>query len=358
MNDENKENKEEKDSSKTSTLEKASEITFDALVGLPGTAAILKNLTKAIGQLCTTALDIPKAYIEGKASEIRAANQAREKLILAVGDQTSSQIIIDPEYAKAAVNKYAQKIIRGQVNLDKIGAVAVNQIKEDLSSSKEKVPTIESGGEEEPVKETELINEEWLNTFQNEASTKSTEEMQLLFGRILAGEIQKPGSFSIKTVKLMSELDSEVASLFQRLCSLCVYVNLDGNFIFDARALSLGGKAAHNSLKDYGFSFDKLNILQEHGLIIADYDSQLDYKFCVINQNIKSTLGITYQNKNWALFSMVEGSEKAELKLNGVALSNTGKELLKIVDIEPDEKYTLALEEYFNSKNLKMVEIR
>jgi hypothetical protein len=357
MNDENKENKEEKDSSKTSALEKASEIGFDALVGLPGSAAVIKNLAKAAGQLFTTALDIPKAYLEGVAGEIRAVNKSREKLITATGDQIAATIDVDSEYADVAVKKYGQKILRGQVNLDKIGLVAVNQIKEDLSSVEEKVPAIESGVEKEEPKETELINDDWLNTFQNEASTKSTEEMQLIFGRILAGEIQKPGSFSIKTVKLMSELDSEVASLFQRFCSLCIHLKLD-NEIIDARVLSLGGDAGQNALIDYGFGFTLLNILQEHGLIIADYNSKSDYRVCIANQDKQVELGFTYQNKLWGLLSTAERSENAALMLNGVALTNAGKELLSIVDVEPDEEYTSSLEKYFNDRQLKMVEIR
>ena len=37
-----------------------------------------------------------------------------------------------------------------------------------------------------------------------------------------------------------------------------------------------GGKAAANSLKPFGFDFLALNRLDEHGLIILDYDSGYD----------------------------------------------------------------------------------
>ena len=43
--------------------------------------------------------------------------------------------------------------------------------------------------------------------------------MQILFGRILAGEIKQPGLYSIKTLKDLGELDQKVAQLFKRLCS-------------------------------------------------------------------------------------------------------------------------------------------
>lgn len=68
----------------------------------------------------------------------------------------------------------------------------------------------------------EEISEDWLNIFEKEACNKSSEDMRLLFGKILAGEIHKPSSYSMKTIKLISELDNEAAKLFQICCSLCV----------------------------------------------------------------------------------------------------------------------------------------
>jgi hypothetical protein len=41
------------------------------------------------------------------------------------------------------------------------------------------------------------IDDDWLNVFVRLAEDKTSEELQQLFGRILAGEIRKPGSFLI-----------------------------------------------------------------------------------------------------------------------------------------------------------------
>ena len=40
-----------------------------------------KNFLKAFGQLCTAAVDIPVAWLESKASEIRATTDARIQII-------------------------------------------------------------------------------------------------------------------------------------------------------------------------------------------------------------------------------------------------------------------------------------
>jgi hypothetical protein len=100
------------------------------------------------------------------------------------------------------------------------------------------------------------ISDDLLNAFENEASQASSEQMQRLFGKILAGEIRRPGSFSIRTIKLLSQPDNSAALTFHRLCSLSASLRT-ADRIFDARVISMGSAAA-NSLQPFGLSFDIL----------------------------------------------------------------------------------------------------
>ena len=43
-----------------------------------------------------------------------------------------------------------------------------------------------------------IISDDFLNRFEEEVRHKNSEEMQLLFGRILAGEIRIPGLFQFE----------------------------------------------------------------------------------------------------------------------------------------------------------------
>jgi hypothetical protein len=90
--------------------------------------------------------------------------------------------------------------------------------------------------------------------------------MQILFGKILAGEIYRPASISIRTFQIMGQLDSGTANLFRKLCSFAISLR-PANVVLDVRVASLGGDAAQNSLQNYGLGFDSLNILQEYGLV-------------------------------------------------------------------------------------------
>jgi len=339
----------EQDSAISSDLANtAFDIVTDLVTGTNIPAPIKRNAFKAFSRLCSAAIEIPVAYLEGVAAEKRAETQGRIKIIGRTTEQIAQQMEVDPEYARVAVRKFGQKVIREQVNLDMISEIAANSIM--------KSPSLENQQRENDDLE-ETINEDWLNTFEKEACQKSTKDMQLLFGRILAGEIRHPSSFSLKTVKLLANLDPVAATLFKKLCSACVIIKTPGtNHIIDARVPSLGGNAGSNSLIKYGFNFSKLNILHEYGLIISDYNSWRDYIWCIVNEQKKIILPFRHQGKYWALRPTPERKVGEELKLSGISLSSSGKELLQIIDIDPMEEYTEALRSFFENNKLQMVE--
>ncbi len=331
---------------------------------------IARNASKAFRQLCSAAVEWPSAFFKGKASERHTITEANTKITETVTDQIIQQIKVPPEYAQIAVGKHIEKIIGEQVNLDKISAIAANELKNSKSSNSTNPDTSEPDKEQSADStnqatnsgEEKIINDDWLNSFETEARQKSTEDMQLRFGRILAGEIKQPGSYSIKAVKLLGELDQDTAALFKRLCSACVtlkvpYNGRDGAHVLDARVPSMGGSAGQNALEEYGLGFNQLNILNEYNLIISDYDSQFSYNLCILNQDNPVNLAFEYQERYWLLLPEPERNDNSEFRLLGVALSHVGRELFSIVDQEPMSEYTEALKKFFAGQKLQMVEI-
>ncbi|WP_437974291.1 DUF2806 domain-containing protein [Sorangium sp. So ce295] len=345
MTNENEPQSANEDESAGGALATVGDVVADLVTGASIPAPIRRNLFQAFGQLCSAAIDVPIAYLEGAAAEKRAEAQARVKIISTGANQIAAQMKVDPEFARVAVKKYGQRIIREQVNLDQVAAVAARELKQ-LDAGDQKT----AGSDEVPP-----IDDDWLNAFEKEACQKSTKEMRELFGRILAGEIRKPSSFSIRTVKLMGELDRRAASIFQRLASLTISLRMQGQVI-DARVVSLSGNAAQNSLQDYGLSFGNLNVLHEFGLIIHDYNSYMDYRASVA---IAGGVGFpfTFQDRQWVLIPEEERSREEQLRVNGVALSASGKQLLGILDPAPDVKYSAALQEFFRRRKLIMTEV-
>ena len=118
---------------------------------------------------------------------------------------------------------------------------------------------------------------DWTARFFNDIQDVSSEEMQNLWAKVLAGEVERAGSTSIRTLGVLKNLDQATANLFRKFYSACVFLGSD---VIDGRVPSLNGKAASNSLEDYGLGFRKLNLLNENGLIISDYDSWIDHIYC------------------------------------------------------------------------------
>ena len=189
----------------------------------------------------------------------------------------------------------------------------------------------------------------------------STEEMQHRFGRVLAGEIEKPGSYSIKAVKLLGELDQNTAALFKRFCSACVVFGFfripNGEHIIDVGVPSLGGNAGSNALSKYGLGFDQLNLLNEYNLIISDYNLWFNCNLYQLGKGERAFLPFEHQGKYWSLLPLPEQENDLVLKLSGVVTSHVGRELFRIVDQDPMPEYTEDLKKFFAGQKLQMVEV-
>lgn len=301
--------------------------------GVKLAAGVAKNATKAFSRLSSAAIDYPSALLEGWAAERRAETEARVKLIEKSSQEISNQIEVDPQYARVAVQKFGEKILRERVNLDQISRQAALELGNSAFQ--------EGDGAKE-------INEDWLNQFEKEACIKSTAEMQDVFAKILAGEIRRPSSFSIRAVRILGQMDSDVAMLFRRFCSASL-IMMAGGFPYDGRLCAIGKNIGTNGLGKYGFSYRHLNILEEYGLINSDYNNWIECKYSIAklksdHSGYTAEGHIQFDNFNWVLLPTDKLLPKSELKLSGVSLSNAGLELQKVVGRCSDE----SLVEYKN----------
>ncbi|CAG5072914.1 hypothetical protein DYBT9623_04451 [Dyadobacter sp. CECT 9623] len=101
---------------------------------------------------------------------------------------------------RAERRQFYQRVV-GQQNLENITSVASEQLSEETDVS------------DEPV------DSDWLNRFFQHAEGISSEEMQYVWGRILAGEIKKPNTYSYRTLEVIRLLTKADADEFTKLCS-------------------------------------------------------------------------------------------------------------------------------------------
>ena len=181
----------------------ALEIATDFVTGVPVPAPLKRNLLKAISRLCSALIDNPVAHLQGKAEERRAVTKARIRLIDTTADRVAEQMRLDPEYARRAISQFGNRILREQVNLDTITRKGIEELNRETTSRYDTSSDAE-------------ISDDWLACFEEEARKKSAEDTQIYFARVLAGEIRKPNSYSLKSIKTLGEMDQEIAKAFHR----------------------------------------------------------------------------------------------------------------------------------------------
>ena len=198
---------------------------------------------------------------------------------------------------------------------------------------------------------------DWTARFFNEVQDVSSDDMRTLWAKILAGEIEKPGSTSAKTLTILKNLDRGSARLFKTLCSVCVSIRPGAEeLVLDSRVPTMGGQPGQNCLQKYGLSFDNLNILNEYGLIISDYNSYYDYILSIGimtggsgQDNYPDSLH--FPRKIMGAAYLWKGSEESsEYRLSGVALTQAGRELQRVIDPEPNQQFLQDLNDFFIKK--------
>lgn len=328
-----------------SIVNSAAEIICDVesiIDGVP--APVKRGFLKACNQLGT-------AWLEGKTLEIKATSEARAKVQQSVATKISESGEVPQTYIEHAMEKYAGKIARKRFNLDNILIKA-----RDFLISDKKIVT--KNAEEQHQEASPEISSDWLNTFEDIAENMSSEEMQTRFARILAGEIERPSSFSVRTVKLLSEIDTNTANLFARFCGCCIvskiHVSEGYDILIDVRLVALGGQLGNNCMKNFGFHYTALKQLQEYGLISSDLNSYTDYMSSVVAPNENTVLApFYYQRSPYAFRQQKENEDqKTRLQLTGVSLTTVGTQLYNIIDLIPNAEHFEAFKEHFLAQNL------
>ena len=200
---------------------------------------------------------------------------------------------------------------------------------------------------------------DWTARFFNDVQDVSSKELQSLWAKVLAGEVEQKGSVSVRALQVLKNLDRETAAIFRGCCSKCVYLTAYSEFLVDARVPSLGSNAADNGLALYDLSFRILTRLSEHGLILHDYGSWTDYSACRYDASRPGlALPFRFQGAPWILTPADQPRTKWDGRLTGVSLSLSGRELARVVDLEPAENFGRDLRQFFKVHGWVMTPVR
>jgi hypothetical protein len=167
-------------------------------------------ILKATNRLLFGLVNVPAAALEAKADDIKHAQQMRRKVRAALVAEAIDRIPGKQEVADRAVDYFVNDIIGKQENREAVLQYAVSE----LSHSAEY---------QQDTRVDRNLDDDWLNSFSRCAETAASERLQILFGQVLAGEIRKPGAYSLFTLDFLSKLGQRDAALITRIAPYVIW---------------------------------------------------------------------------------------------------------------------------------------
>lgn len=293
----------------------------EILAASPMGIKIIELLGKGIGSLSEPWLILRKSEAEAIAhahkvySEELAKHLAQQRIRNNTHSQENKENDLRTISAElSSISRLIAGDLRHQNNISSILIEAVNQGSDSFSSSGD-------------------VSEDWFQKFLSEAKNISDTDVQNMWGRILAGEIERPGSFSIRSLTILRNISSTEAQLFHILASQSVRVHhphWNGEELFPFVML-----LNNNYLLPRGMSYGVLENLQDAGLIHI-WPTQRTYNLSALGEcvSFKSTHGskqITFRRS-----SNLSVAGDGNLHVGHVSFSRAGAELAKLATKDDD----------------------
>ena len=187
----------------------------------------------------------------------------------------------------------------------------------------------------------EPVDKDWVNTFFDSVANVSNEQMQMIWGKILAGEIEEPGSCSIRTLDTLKKMTHKEAELFTSLFPYILKCWGDEQRSFQDYFI------AYNITEKININYPTIILLNEAGIISAN--SQISVGFSI------APFGIEYID---CVNSKIEITNLSNETINvyerAFILTEVGKTLYDVLcdknSVSADKQYLYECGDYFSRK--------
>lgn len=250
--------------------------------------------------------------------QIRKEADAQAYAIKVVGkaqaEADAEKRLIEIETEDRICRRIAAKEIRRQENIDSIVELAANNLEGETVSEKP-------------------VDEDWATRFFEIAQDISREDMKMIWARILAKEVEKPSTFSLRTLEVLRNISTEEAKTFEKVASLVLCQS--ELFIYNNP----------DELEKLGIRYVDLALLTECGLMQSGDLVSKNYRPL---PDKKVTSGIIY-GKFVILLTLPMSSPIVDIPV--VLLTKAGQDLFELIDPEPNMEYMKALAIAIKTKN-------
>lgn len=283
-----------------------------------------------------------KAYEIEKLAEARAkemkiiANAVKENFLLTGGieykedkisisspkeipTEAQQTILINPPLEERTQERINFQEAKKQLNIENVTAFAAEELKN------------------EPQVTDEPIDEDWTTRFFRIAEDISNEEMQALWGKILAGEIKQPKTYSLRTLELIRNLSKREADTFMKVANFAINSG-NANYIFKTNDDALLSKK-------YNIEYDDIALLIEIGLIQpGDFVSLQLFQQTTDSQSV-FTCG------NIIIIAKIK-ADTPTIQMPVNVFTNAGNELLSLINCNPSMDYLTEVAKSIKSENV------
>lgn len=255
-----------------------------------------------------------RAAADAKAYEIKALASAEAEAVIvrqaiqtkAIEERIAALAIEYPDLAQRARQRLLTREIEGQLNVEEIAEHATRAL--PLAVSPEPVST------------------DWRRKFFQEAENVCEIDMQALWGKVLAGEITRPGSFGLRTLETLKQLSRHEAELFRQICS----VAMDDGWV------AIPGPDINTALKSYGFGYQNIIQLRDAGLILHGDGIQKTFPTPqpIVHPDVHKVVLV-----NNGVFIELSGVVLAHQPVPSLIFTQAGRELQRLIEKTPNEQY-------------------
>ncbi|MEM6281813.1 MAG: DUF2806 domain-containing protein [Chloroflexota bacterium] len=187
---------------------------------------LVDTVSKGIGRVTKAHFARRDADAEAYRIRLLAAAEADAKRFMASGELSAEKILSELEESNAKITVQRPE----DIPLEEIRQLAERaESREEYQKLKQQHNTeqiinnaVEDGLENPTDVSDESVDEDWINNFFEMGKNISNEEMQLYWGKILAGEVKKPGTFSLRFLQLLRGLTKQDAILVQNLANISI----------------------------------------------------------------------------------------------------------------------------------------
>lgn len=278
-----------------------------------------------LGKVANATLDVAKLVIE--------------KLSNAVG-----VIYCDCDYKirKEAEKQFIKNIMSDTSIDDNLKIILVSNHKQVFKHyrNQEKIVEFALGNIEESSK-IDKVDDDWLSYFFDNAKNVSKENIQVVWGKLLANELTNYGSVSKSLIHILATISNEDAEAFNKLCRYsCEIDGKEHVLIFD------GYEDLYT--KD-GLDFSQLSELARLGLI--QYNSISGF-VSMMDKNSNKTFEIKLFDKLFSINSKDIREKKYKvLEVGNVLLTKDGDSLLKAINPIPSEEMLELIPQYYRKSD-------